>query len=84
MARVREGEADWHAFTELPGTRASWRAAEGHKQLTSRDGQVLATLWPRIELTVEGRSYEMRRNEKRITRFRCLAIWLMPRRGSKC
>ena len=65
VARVKEEEAEWHAFTGLPGTHARWRAAGKRKELVSTEGQVLVILQPPSELVVENRIYEWRRDGKR-------------------
>ena len=65
-SRVREDEAEWHRFADLPGTHARW----GPGGLATGDGQVLVAFQPSGQLIVEGRTYERRRNDNPTTNLR--------------
>jgi hypothetical protein len=80
---VRQDEVDWHEFSDLAGTHAKWRQPDHKAELTSTEGQVLATLEPasvkgqvslslapRIGRAVESCTYENRRNGKQVSSVR--------------
>src|SRR5271157_4816637 len=83
MARFREGEVEWYAFTDLPGIHAAWRAAGGQKQLVSTAGQVLVTLQPPSELIIQGRTYEWRREGRRTRSHRTPRDLVDPMTGQQ-